>query len=1407
MTATADPSESWKGVQSDLATEGAFEVAKSNWLLNTIVGNSVMHAAASADEESAPFDPSFNARRLARENPDVLAGLETELAQGAFDRAMNRQQFDNLVQVARWRQDLRQTIKDGHEGSGVLNFAYEMLDVTSILSAGSLVANSAKTLGGRALFGAATGAADAAIQEGGLQAMGAGSQTPTEAFLNIGIGTSLGAGLGVVFKHVPPNHPILKHTPENPLHPEHPGVPMVEQKLGSTVDDSIGAARVAEGVDDQGNRIIAPRLNEVDFEAPKVGGVAQRFLDFLSGMTPTQRAAHYEGPAAETFGRLVDPMGLMNNANTRGVATGATGEDLRTLYLQRGQIANNDLTDIFRQANADLGQSNGAISNAARDLAHTMTTGAVDVNRIHRQDFFDAVDRLNAALASKDPKASDNVREHLKGLLGDEGKADVVLKRVQTAVDRQQKFYKEFAEEGVRHGILDPDALQSHYVPTLYNKKGIDKDPAGFRTLLMQHVMEKPQEEWLRERGFINDPNRTLPEGAAPLPESWDAILKTDKAKAAEVMTEWAGDAELARGLKLQGSVESALRRQADAMDSAEDVLWYYRKAGQEYKKAGIKELKAEGRAIERGAHAKNLAAATNAAETAEAKVVRINSKIEDIEGFNTQLDADLQVGGQQLDAAGQELQAAKGAVSDADKLVEGLQVTRFEKRVERDSTKLALNQEGRLWSTRTKQQQAELDSLQMQRKEAQAEAEQARVYLREAEQHFDATAAQQANTREWKDAVVQDMNVLLKNGDEAALAPGYRERWNEELVRLDVLRKKLDEATEARKHAYEMKKAFRKELTAAEKDVGQASWHLRKQQWALNRDMQRTPAAVWADRLTNHLRGNERAPGGFLWDNPGTSGRLKAKEINWSPEEMEQLRASNFRENDPLHQLDRYSSDVGGAYAAHRSLNGQTWEQLAGDIQRFYDEKIAETADPKEVSKLQAIREDALKTNKGMLDRVMGKHELKDDDGISWVADRLRQGTFLRFGGGFIFGAMGDIATGLYAARGFNPLMQSMRRDTAKLVKEALAGNEGAGELRVLLASFEHGAHMAFSDRALASGAAEDLAGFGSGVTRKVTAKVEAGMNAVGDFSNKASGLKAFSDGMRRTAGLVQLANIAKWSKGGWDGLKPGVQADLTKIGIGKYELTHIGRYIEKHSETLANGLVVPNMRKWIANEAGDTDVLGSRMADALQVALVRTQKRASLVSGFGSQPLLMSKPVGRLVMQFASYGAQFYNAQIRSSIQHGAVTGEWQRTAMAIGMALAMGEVTATISAFRKGGEEEFEKLHNDPAFWSYQVIQRSGILGMAGSYVDAPIKLLAPTIKNLTGLDLAAGQGKFSANSAIANLAGPWAGTLETISQAAGAAATGDSETLRKKAQLLIPMNQQLSIMQRMAAVDSY
>jgi hypothetical protein len=45
------------------------------------------------------------------------------------------------------------------------------------------------------------------------------------------------------------------------------------------------------------------------------------------------------------------------------------------------------------------------------------------------------------------------------------------------------------------------------------------------------------------------------------------------------------------------------------------------------------------------------------------------------------------------------------------------------------------------------------------------------------------------------------------------------------------------------------------------------------------------------------------------------------------------------------------------------------------------------------------------------------------------------------------------------------------------------------------------------------------------------------------------------------------------------------------------------------------------------------------------------------------------------------------------------------------------------------------------------------------------------------------------------------------LETISQAAGAAATGDSETLRKKARLLIPMNQQLSILQRIAAVDSY
>ncbi|WP_197347344.1 hypothetical protein, partial [Ralstonia pseudosolanacearum] len=95
-----------------------------------------------------------------------------------------------------------------------------MLDVTSLISgAGFVRAGVGATRAVRMASTAAAFATDAAVQESLLHSMDA-SRSREESFMNIGVGTFLGAGLGAVFRHLPPDSALRTGHPDNPLHPD-----------------------------------------------------------------------------------------------------------------------------------------------------------------------------------------------------------------------------------------------------------------------------------------------------------------------------------------------------------------------------------------------------------------------------------------------------------------------------------------------------------------------------------------------------------------------------------------------------------------------------------------------------------------------------------------------------------------------------------------------------------------------------------------------------------------------------------------------------------------------------------------------------------------------------------------------------------------------------------------------------------------------------------------------------------------------------------------------------------------------------------------------------------------------------------------------------------------------------------
>ena len=88
---------------------------------------------------------------------------------------------------------------------------------------------------------------------------------------------------------------------------------------------------------------------------------------------------------------------------------------------------------------------------------------------------------------------------------------------------------------------------------------------------------------------------------------------------------------------------------------------------------------------------------------------------------------------------------------------------------------------------------------------------------------------------------------------------------------------------------------------------------------------------------------------------------------------------------------------------------------------------------------------------------------------------------------------------------------------------------------------------------------------------------------------------------------------------------------------------------------------------------------------------------------------------------------------------------------------------------------------------------MIQRSGVLGYLGSYSDAGVKLMAPSLTGNTS--------KFAQNSWLANLLGPGMGTIETLGGIGADAARGEWSDAGKKAKTLIVMRQQYDAINRL------
>lgn len=1355
-----EPAPSLAGHDTTFDAPDALDVASATWSRETLVGNLLRkYAIDSTIEDDATPQNDWNPYSYYARHRDELADLEGYIGQGAFDDIRSEADFRRKAEFIRQSRADLEVIQQGGFLGNALGLGVSLLDLTTLipggvyagaLRSGSRLANAAR-LGG-------TLAAEQALQEGVLHGLDP-TRTAEESFLNIGVGTFLGAGLGSLVKHVHPNHPLHPGHPDNPLDPKNfsRDSEVVEHRIGQTPDEG---TRVGGSVGAMAAAVEAPGFAQ----GTGVAGAVQRAAEATLGHgTPLGRMRSYDGPGFEVLAQLVDMGGRITKAMARGTAPTTDAETLRLIYTQHARDAQEDIRGIYRQAQIDMGQS--ALETGSKTALATMSLGAVDRNAIPKELFFGGVySRMSANMLEGNGHHADQLvlaeADFKRGLIQrgfEPAQAAKVWQRVNEAADRTQELFDRFFSDAVQTGLIDAaDAPKGAYgLPVIYVRSAINERPLEMENIVIRLLADQPPDDWLAEKGF----------------PAWAELQKTP-AEANGALRTWRGeteDAVLTQAANDLAQAHAALKRTKDEFDVLErhDMP----AANRTRKERSVASIRAAVRASEAEHFGRALGWHLNRIEKAETRLAEIERDYPDLMDLGTDV---------------QESFAKTGA--KIDKVIAGFPAV-VEHRATLADSLAALTAQRQ--AAKAARDDTELLRIRTEREALIAERKLATKELNVLRRQLHQVAKSQRQAGKWMDAVAAKIEESRGAKELAADRPGVRQVLEDSAERIRLLRNKATEAEQARRWAVDQwlqvrksRKVSRAELHQARKDARQATRTLKKLKGT-------TPLAQYAERLVSSLRGQERAPRGLLLDEVPESSRVKERKFRWTPKLWRELSEKGMVETDPVALLDRYARDMGGRLALHKAMNGRSRESVLMEVRQHYDGKIASATTAKEAERLRAVQHENLEDFKTSWDRVLGHSDLEDDSAVTWFAEKLRQTGYIRMAGGFVFSAVGDIGTAMFSAPGF---LRGIRRQHAayrQLIEQALKGDESARELRAMLASMETGAHMATSVSALGGGTARAALGFGTAATRRMTAQVDRVLNMVSDRVNVLSGLAMFSDAVRRTAGLVQLDNIVRWTAD-YAKLPASRKADLAAIGIGAHEARHLDELFKKHGERVGD-LYNPGISKWRHEEGGDA------MAEVLNAALLKVQNRASYTQGFGNMPRLMDKTIGKLFFQFQSFAFQFTNNFVLTGIQRGAVTGDWLRFAHVLGVTLSAAVFVATARAQIRG--EDPSTWSN--AKWGKELVDRSGLLGWLSPYVDGATKLIGPTVNQVAGVNLLEPSSRFRENGVLESFLGPWSTQLQHLSRMAGDGARHDWAAMREKAARLVPLNQQINALRYIAA----
>ena len=527
-----------------------------------------------------------------------------------------------------------------------------------------------------------------------------------------------------------------------------------------------------------------------------------------------------------------------------------------------------------------------------------------------------------------------------------------------------------------------------------------------------------------------------------------------------------------------------------------------------------------------------------------------------------------------------------------------------------------------------------------------------------------------------------------------------------------------------------------------------------------------------------------------------GKSKRAKSRDLIIKGEEFDDF--EEFLIQDITRLSKQYSDDIGGRvvlaefFGKYAGKNekllqfeemGKPMEAVLDDFKRLREQSKS----AKERKALERDEQNVQDAVNNLRERLLNIDRRSDSsDGALFFNRALRRTNYLRMMGGVLLSSLTDIAT-ISLSHGASKHLSEMAKNMGKIGKEAQGMNNR--ELAFMLFGAE--GTMSQARTAKLVGLDDDVArrGFGSGMTRKITAGIDQGLDWASNQMNYLNVMHWWNSRNKFMTGHVVLGNMlddaARLNRGeklANRGRRTG-NYKWNELGVSDAQLRRIDELVQKHgTDHDIEGIQFrwPDLDKWLDEPDG------MELATVLQTALKRSADRAVITPGIADLPMYHSSQLGQILFQFNSFGFASVNKYVRN-LSDEYVHGDAMAALLSTTWALGMG---ATIYVVKENliKNKDIPNPMDEPATYIYEAIDRSGLLMWMMPFMNSSMRLMAPHLESM-GVEITQ-PSRFARSRWWTPMAGPSVGTGEMLANMVKNLADGDLEKVENKAYRMLP-----------------